>query len=96
MNWEGLVVAGASLAVIAVYHPLVIKAEYYFSCKVWPAFALCGVLGLTGSLFLNGAAAAVAAFWGATNLSCIVEVHAQARRVEKGWFPKNPRRCSAE
>ena len=94
MNWEGIPVALASLAIIAIYHPLVVKAEYYFSSRIWPAFALCGLLGLTASLFLHGALAPVAAFWSATNLWCVVEVHAQARRVEKGWFPKNPRRVS--
>ena len=94
MNGEGAAVAFASLAIIAAYHPLVIKAEYYFSKKIWPLFAVCGLAGLAGSLFLKGAAAPVAAFWGATNLWCVVEVHAQAKRVEKGWFPKNPRRES--
>ena len=94
MNWQGIVVAVSSLLIIAVYHPLVIKVEYYFSSRVWPLFALCGVIGLTASLFLRGALAPVAAFWGATNLWCVVEVHAQAKRVEKGWFPKNPRRAS--
>ncbi|MBQ8089453.1 MAG: DUF4491 family protein [Pyramidobacter sp.] len=92
MNWEGAAVALASLAIIAVYHPLVIKAEYLFTSRVWPAFALCGIAGMAGALFLNGAFAAVAAFWGATNLWCVFEVHAQAKRVEKGWFPKNPNR----
>ena len=94
MNGEGAAVAFASLAIIAAYHPLVIKVEYYFSKKIWPLFAVSGLAGLAGSLFLKGAAAPVAAFWGATNLWCVFEVHAQAKRVEKGWFPKNPRRES--
>lgn len=94
MNGEGAAVAFASLAIIAAYHPLVIKAEYYFSKKIWPLFAVCGLAGLSGSLFLKGAAAPVLAFWGATNLWCVFEVHAQAKRVEKGWFPKKTRRHS--
>ena len=92
MNYDGVILAAASLAVIAIFHPLVIKAEYYFSARVWPVFALAGALCLTVSLFLKGVASPLLAFVGVTNLWCVFEVHAQARRVEKGWFPKNPRR----
>ena len=77
MNGEGAAVAFASLAIIAAYHPLVIKAEYYFSKKIWPLFAVCGLGGLAASLFLKGAAAPVAAVWAAFRQIFVpVKVHA--------------------
>ncbi len=90
MSCEGIALALFSLAIIAAYHTIVVKAEYLFSKRVWPFFALCGACGLTGSLFLPGAWGAAFAFWGAVNLWCVFEVHAQAKRVEKGWFPRGP------
>ncbi len=90
MNAEGIALAFFSLAVVAAYHPLVVAAEYRFSKRVWPFFALCGAGGLAGGIFLPGAWGAALAFWGAVNLWCVFEVRAQAKRVEKGWFPRGP------
>ncbi len=93
MNWEGAALAVFSLAVIAAFHPLVIWAEYRFSARrAAPAFAVAGLAVLTLALFLPGVWGAAAAFFGATNLWCFVEVRQQEKRVARGWFPKNPRR----
>ena len=79
LNFEGIAVGAASLLVIGAFHPLVIWCEYHFSQKIWPLFAhglLSILLGLVGVAFL----------WS------IRELKEQARRVERGWFPKNPKR----
>ena len=79
LNLEGIAVGGASLLVIGAFHPLVIWCEYHFSQKIWPLFVqglLSILLGLVGVAFL----------WS------IRELKEQARRVERGWFPQNPKR----
>jgi len=92
VNLEGAALAAFALVVIAIFHPLVIWAEYRFGARACaPVFALVGLGTLTGALFLPGAWGAGCAFFGATNLWCVVEVFAQQKRVEKGWFPKNPK-----
>ncbi|MCR5762580.1 MAG: DUF4491 family protein [Treponema sp.] len=39
MNFESVIVGIASLVIIGIFHPIVIKAEYYFSARVWWLFA---------------------------------------------------------
>ena len=78
--------------IIGVFHPIVIKAEYYFSCRIWPVFAIVGTALLVLTLFMNGILAFIVAFLGITCLWCIIELFHQRRRVEKGWFPTNPNR----
>lgn len=35
MNFMGLIVGAMSFIIIGVFHPIVIKCEYYFSAKGW-------------------------------------------------------------
>ena len=84
LNYEGVVLAAASLLIIAVYHPLVIKAEYWFGTRVWPLFAAAALICLSASACLRGVVSPILAFLGATNLWSVVELKAQAKRVKKG------------
>ena len=45
MNYTGIFIGLATFLIIGVFHPIVIKAEYYFSKRCWWAFALAGVIG---------------------------------------------------
>ncbi|MDR2682618.1 MAG: DUF4491 family protein [Dysgonamonadaceae bacterium] len=88
-NLTGIVIGIATFLIIGLFHPLVIKGEYYFGVKCWWAFMLVGILGVAGSVFVDntiGSAlcgvTAFSSFWG------IAELFAQRKRVEKGWFPK--------
>ena len=54
MNFESLFVGIVSFLIIGVFHPIVIKAEYYFSAKCWWVFLLAGLLFLFGALFTRG------------------------------------------
>lgn len=89
----GVVIGIIAFVSIGVFHPIVIKAEYYFSKRIWPVFAVVGVLLLGASLFaghiLLSAGLAVV---GISALWSIGELFEQEKRVEKGWFPKNPNR----
>lgn len=79
--------------IIGVFHPIVVKCEYYFTAKVWPVFLAGGLACCAISLFLHhpvlSAAAGVAGF---TMLWSIKELKEQEERVEKGWFPAKTKR----
>ncbi len=93
MLFDGLLIGLASFLIIGLFHPLVIKGEYYFGVKIWPVFliagiALCGASLITG----NFVARAILAVAGFSSLWSILEIFEQRKRVQKGWFPKNPNR----
>ncbi len=96
MNFEAVIVGLASLLIIGLFHPIVIKAEFYFSVKIWWVFALAGTLLLASALFITGILSYILALTGAASLWSIIELFHQKRRVEKGWFPKNPKREQKE
>ena len=92
LNLEGIAVGAASLLVIGAFHPLVIWCEYHFSQKIWPLFLLCGLICLGLALFAHGLLSILLGLVGVAFLWSIRELKEQARRVERGWFPQNPKR----
>lgn len=93
MYFEGIIIAVATFLIIGLFHPIVIKAEYYWGVRCWPAFAVLGVALLGCSLFIsNILAASILGVTGCSALWSILEIFEQRKRVQKGWFPKNPNR----
>lgn len=92
LNLEGVVVGAASLLVIGAFHPLVIWCEYRFTQRVWPVFLIAGLLCLLAALLIQGILSILLGLLGAGCLWSIRELKEQAKRVERGWFPKNPKR----
>lgn len=94
---EGLFVGLCTFIIIGVYHPLVIKGEYYFGAKIKWWFLIAGILFLIGSLAVEhivwSALLGVASF---SSFWSIKEVNEQVERVRKGWFPANPARTKKE
>lgn len=90
---DGIIIGLASFLIIGLFHPLVIKGEYYFGVKIWPAFLVAGIL-LCGSAFIvpNFIARAILAVTGFSSFWSILELFQQRERVRKGWFPSNPKR----
>lgn len=43
MNYEGILLGLGSFIMIGIFHPLVIKGEYYFGVRCWPVFLLAGI-----------------------------------------------------
>ena len=91
MNLIGLLVGLSTFMIIGLFHPLVIKAEYYIGVKSWVLFALAGVAFAIASLLAQGlvlstilGVVAFSSFWS------ILEVVQQRERVRKGWFPEGP------
>ena len=92
LHFEGILIGFASLLVIGVFHPIVIWAEYHFSAHIWPLFLAAGILLLGAALFLGGLLSIILALVGVACLWSIRELKEQSRRVERGWFPRNPKR----
>ena len=93
MNLSGIILGAVSFLLIGIFHPLVIKAEYYFGKGSWWVFAVLGVIFCTISVFCsNLILSAVIGVAGFSSFWSILEIFKQEERVEKGWFPKNPKR----
>jgi hypothetical protein len=93
MNYDGIIIGLASFLIIGLFHPVVIKAEYYVGKKIWPAFLVAGIIFVAVSLFIdNHIISAVVGLTGFASLWSIHEVIKQEERVDKGWFPANPKK----
>lgn len=92
-NFSGIIIGVATFLIIGLFHPLVIKAEYHIGVKSWWFFLLLGILSAIASLLVANliisillGVVAFSSFWS------IGEVFQQRKRVEKGWFPANPKK----
>ena len=93
MFFDGIIIAVATFLIIGVFHPIVIKSEYYWGVKCWPVFAIAGIALLVWSLFVsNVLLASIIGVTGCSALWSILEIFEQRERVRKGWFPMNPKR----
>jgi len=93
ISFTGIITGLVTFLIIGLFHPLVIKGEYYFGVKCWVAFLVLGIITGILSLIVPNlycsiilGVIAFSAFWS------IFEVFEQRERVRKGWFPKNPNR----
>lgn len=89
LHFTGLIIAVATFVIIGVFHPLVIKGEYYFGVGCWWMFLVAGIITLGAALVVGNviwstllAIVAASSFWS------IRELYQQRERVRKGWFPK--------
>lgn len=90
----GVAIGAATFLIIGLFHPLVVKGHYHFGvgCRWWflGAGAVCLALAVAAAddVLLSSLLGVVAfsCFWS------VREVAEQQRRVDKGWFPANPRR----
>lgn len=94
MNWTGVIIGVISFLTIGIFHPIVIKGEYYFSAKIWPFFLIAGIGFCAISIFVeNVIGSAALAVVGFSCLWSIGELKDQEERVRKGWFPANPQKA---
>ena len=93
MNFTGLIIGIATFLIIGLFHPIVIKAEYYLGTKCWWMFALAGIIFIVLSILIeNIILSTILGVFGFSSFWSILEIFEQKKRVEKGWFPKNPKR----
>ena len=93
MNYSGRLVGLGTFLIIGLFHPIVIKSEYYFGAKCWWVFFVVGIAFLITSLYISNDV--LSTLLGVLSFSCfwsILELFAQRKRVAKGWFPKNPKK----
>ena len=91
--WQGLLLGFCTFLVIGVFHPIVIKTEYYTGTRFWWMFLLAGIGCGAGALFVADIFwSALLGIIGFSSLWSILELFEQKERVRKGWFPKNPNR----
>lgn len=91
MNFKGILLGLASFFIIGIFHPIVIKTEYYFGKKAWPIFAFLGLIFSFFSVFQkNIIISSLLGVLGFTFFWSIHELIEQEERVKKGWFPSNP------
>lgn len=91
MNFTGIIVGLATFLIIGLFHPIVIKAEYYLGTRCWWMFLLAGILFAFISILIENlifstilGVASFSSFWS------ILELIHQKERVRKGWFPEGP------
>lgn len=89
----GLGIGLATFLIIGLFHPLVVWLEYHFTSRSWWVFLVSGILGIVGSLFVDNLFfSALLGVFSFSSFWSIKEVIEQKERVEKGWFPENPKR----
>ena len=99
MDWlteyhlAGIVIGLSTFIIIGLFHPIVIKAEYYWGTRCWWFFLVLGILGIIGSvLTTNILISSLLGVFSFSSFWTIKEIFDQRKRVQKGWFPKNPKR----
>lgn len=93
MYYGGVLIGLASFLIIGLFHPIVIKTEYYYGKRMWPIFLVVGIVFLAISLFIENQI--ISSVIGVLGFSCLWSIHElieQEARVKKGWFPENPNR----
>lgn len=93
LNLSGFIVGICTYLFILVGCKITILCEYYFTKRFWIVFCILGIACIIASLIsqciITGAIYSIGGF---TLLWGIGEIIQQEKRVEKGWFPKNPKR----
>lgn len=93
LHFTGVIIAICTFLVIGMFHPLVIKVEYHSGTRYWWVFLLLGMASILGAFFVADVfLSAIIGVVGASLLWSIGELFSQKKRVEKGWFPMNPKR----
>ena len=91
--FDGLIIGIITFIVIGLFHPLVIKSEYYWGTKCWILFLVAGIAGVIASVLIaNVVASAACGVFAFSSFWSIKELFEQRERVRKGWFPANPKR----
>lgn len=90
---QGLVIGICTFLIIGMFHPIVVKAEYYWSTCCWWLFLFLGIAGVISSLCIeNVVISSLLGVFAFSSFWSIKEIFEQEKRVQKGWFPKNPKR----
>ena len=89
----GIAIGICTFLIIGLFHPIVVKAEYYWGTRCWWIFLVLGIAGIIGTVLISEiliysllGVFSFSSFW------TIKEIFEQLELVLKGWFPMNPKR----
>ena len=89
----GLIIGISTFLIIGLFHPIVIKCEYHFGTRCWWWFLLLGIAGVALSIWVENVLwSSLLGVFSFSSFWTIKEIFDQKKRVEKGWFPRNPNR----
>ena len=89
MYFTGIIIAISTFLIIGLFHPIVIKTEYYFGTKPLILFLISGIVCVLCSMCISHIIwSSIFGVLGASLLWSIGELFEQKKRVEKGWFPR--------
>ena len=89
----GLIIGISTFLVIGIFHPIVVKAHYYWGTECWWIFLVLGIIGIVLSIIITEVLwSAILGVFAFSSFWTIKELFEQQERVKKGWFPKNPKR----
>ncbi|MCC8088012.1 MAG: DUF4491 family protein [Rikenellaceae bacterium] len=92
-NYEGVIIGLSAFLIIGIFHPVVIKAEYYWGTRCWWIFLVLALVGIAVSMVShNTITSSISGVFAFSSLWTIKELFDQRKRVLKGWFPMNPQR----
>ena len=84
----GLTIGAATFLIIGLFHPLVIKGEYYFGVRCWWVFLIMGIAAVAGSLAVRHVLwSTLLAVWGASSFWSIGELFEHGDGGGYGWSP---------
>lgn len=49
----GVVIGICTFLIIGLFHPVVVKAEYYWGTRCWWVFLVLGLMGMAGSIIIQ-------------------------------------------
>ncbi|MDD4844944.1 MAG: DUF4491 family protein, partial [Anaerotignum sp.] len=82
---HGILIGLCSFLLIGLFHPIVIKAEYYFSKRIYPLFIIAGTVCLFIAFFIeNQFLSSLLGVTGFSSFWSVKELFEQERRVQKG------------
>ena len=89
----GLFIGVSTFLVIGIFHPIVIKSEYYFGTRCWWWFLVAGIVAVALSIWVGDVlGSSILGVVGFSSFWSIKEIFEQRERVRRGWFPSNPNR----
>lgn len=93
LYFSGIIIAVSTFLIIGIFHPIVIKVEYYWGTRPWWLFLITGIISIIAALFTSDiTTSSILGVLGASLLWAIGELFEQRKRVLRGWFPMNPKR----
>lgn len=91
LHFTGIIIAVSTFLIIGLFHPIVIKTEYYTGTRYWWVFLVLGLATIAAAFLIEDVLlSAIHGVLGASSLWSIGELFEQKQRCEKDGFLKIP------